>query len=140
MENMIDIGTLTSMKQLPVMQLNYGGAFTSMSSIEFDLGPMRCTGIWIHLKIVKSRCRNLSHPKQLKSYKGKSKPFPSELAQIERRNIKKRMASTTKIVNELQNKMNRKTLVAFRAMGAWNGHNYSHNYGSSGLNPGKSFS
>ena len=137
---MIDIGTLTSMKQLPVMQLNYGGAFTSMSSIEFDLGPMRCTGIWIHLKIVKSRCRNLSHPKQLKSYKGKSKPFPSELAQIERRNIKKRMASTTKIVNELQNKMNQKTLVAFRATGFTSGHSRGHSYGGSGVYPGKSFS
>ena len=106
---MIDIGTLTSMKQLPVMQLNYGGAFTSMSSIEFDLGPMRCTGIWIHLKIVKSRCRNLSHPKQLKSYKGKSKPFPSELAQIERLNIKKQMATNAKIVKELQNKVSKTT-------------------------------
>ena len=41
---MIDVGTLTSMKQLPVMQLNYGGAFTSFSSIEFDLRPLRCTG------------------------------------------------------------------------------------------------
>ena len=45
---MIDIGTLTSMKQLPVMQLNYGGAFNSLSSIEFDLGPLRCSGMRIH--------------------------------------------------------------------------------------------
>ena len=106
---MIDIGTLTSMKKLPVMQLNYGGAFTSMSSIEFDLGPMRCTGIWIHSQIVKSRCRNRCHSKRLISYKGKSKPFPSELAQIERRNIKKRMATTAKIVKELQNKVSKNT-------------------------------
>ena len=45
MQNMIDEGTLTSMKQLPVMQLNYGGSFTSISKIEFNLGPLRCTGI-----------------------------------------------------------------------------------------------
>ena len=45
---MIDVGTLTPMKQLPVMQLNYGGAFTSFSSIEFDLGPLRCTGMKIY--------------------------------------------------------------------------------------------
>ena len=45
---MIDIGTLTSMKQLPVMQLNYGGSFTSLSSIEFDLGPLRCSGMGIY--------------------------------------------------------------------------------------------
>ena len=44
MQNMIDIGILTSMKQLPVMQLNYGGAFITVSSIKYDLGPLKCTG------------------------------------------------------------------------------------------------
>ena len=45
----------------------------------------------------------------MKSHKGKSKPFPSELAQTERRNIKKRMAVTSKIVTELQNKISKTT-------------------------------
>ena len=45
----------------------------------------------------------------MKSHKGKSKPFPSELAQTERRNIKKRMAATSKIVTELQNKISKTT-------------------------------
>ena len=48
LQNMIDIGTLTSMKQLPVMQLSYGGAFTTISSIQFDLGPLRCSGMRIY--------------------------------------------------------------------------------------------
>ena len=105
----MDEGTITSMKQLPVMQLNYGGSFTTYSLIEFNLGPMRCSGIWIHSQIVESRCRNLCHPKRLISYKGKSKPFPSELAQIERLNIKKQMATNAKIVKELQNKVSKTT-------------------------------
>ena len=45
----------------------------------------------------------------MKSQKGKSKPFPSELAQTERRNIKKRMAATSKIITELQNKISKTT-------------------------------
>ena len=52
LENMKDIGVLTSMDQLPVKNLNYGGAFSSFGSIQFDLGPLICSG--------------------------KSKPYPSE--------------------------------------------------------------
>lgn len=52
LENMKDIGELTSMDQLPVKNLNYGGAFSSFGSIQFDLGPLICSG--------------------------KSKPYPSE--------------------------------------------------------------
>ena len=52
MQNMIDVGTLTSMKQLPVMQLNYGGAYTTISSIAYDLGPLKCTGTRLHIALL----------------------------------------------------------------------------------------
>ena len=45
----------------------------------------------------------------MKSHKGKSKPFPSELAQTERRNIKKRMAATAKTISDLQRKVSKAT-------------------------------
>ena len=45
----------------------------------------------------------------MKSHKGKSKPFPSELAQTERRNIKKRMAATAKTIADLQRKVSKTT-------------------------------
>ena len=44
LENMKDNGVLTSMDQLPVKKLNYGGAFSSFGSIQFDLGPLICSG------------------------------------------------------------------------------------------------
>ena len=39
---------------------------------------------------------------------GKSKPYPSELAQTERRNIKRRLADTSKAVTELTKLSNTK--------------------------------
>ena len=39
---------------------------------------------------------------------GKSKPYPSELAQTERRNIKRRLADTSKAVTELEKLSNTK--------------------------------
>ena len=44
LENMTDKGMLTSMENLPVKKLNYGGAFSSSSSIQFNLGPLVCSG------------------------------------------------------------------------------------------------
>ena len=35
---------LTSMENLPVKKLNYGGAFSSSSLIQFNLGPLVCSG------------------------------------------------------------------------------------------------
>ena len=39
-----DSGILTSMSQLPVMELNYGDSEYRHSWIEYDLGPLRCYG------------------------------------------------------------------------------------------------
>ena len=44
LENMTDMGVLNSMEHLPVKKLNYGGAFSSSSSIQFSLSPLVCSG------------------------------------------------------------------------------------------------
>ena len=48
----------------------------------------------------------------VESIQGKSKPYPSELAQTERRNIKKRLADTSKAVTELERLSNTKLAKA----------------------------
>lgn len=42
--NLTDFGVLTSMEQLPVTQLNYGGSSEIYAWIEYYLGPFKCTG------------------------------------------------------------------------------------------------
>ena len=50
----------------------------------------------------------------VESNQGKSKPYPSELAQTERRNIKKRLADTSKAVTELERLSNTKLAKALQ--------------------------
>ena len=42
--NLIDEGTFTDKNSLPVKSLQYGGSFTSSSSIKYILGPLVCSG------------------------------------------------------------------------------------------------
>ena len=40
----VDEGYLSQKEALPVMELSYGGSFSPISSIQYILGPLICTG------------------------------------------------------------------------------------------------
>ena len=40
----VDEGYLSQKEALPVMELSYGGSFSPISSIQYILGPLVCTG------------------------------------------------------------------------------------------------
>ena len=40
----VDEGVLTEKQALPVMKLSYGGSFPRISSINYILGPLVCSG------------------------------------------------------------------------------------------------
>ena len=42
--DIVDEGTLTDKKILPVKSLRYGGAYTRISSVKYILGPLVCIG------------------------------------------------------------------------------------------------
>ena len=42
--NQVDDGILTDKNSLPIKSLRYGGAYASISSVEYTLGPLVCSG------------------------------------------------------------------------------------------------
>ena len=74
--NQTDTGILTSMDKLPIFAVSYGGSLTPYSSINYNIGPLVCSG--------------------------KKGVFPSEADDIEKERIKSRLRN---LENELDDHM-----------------------------------
>ena len=73
--NVTDEGTLSS-DQLPIYGLRYGGSFTPYSSVQFDIGPLICSG--------------------------KNGTYPSEAGNLEKENLNRKLLELTNEIAEIK--------------------------------------
>ena len=86
--NVIDDGILSDKMSLPVMSLRYGGSVTGVSKIQYVLGPLLCSG--------------------------KAQPYPSEIVEIERNNLKENLSILSNKVKNIEKR--KEPVVAFRVI------------------------
>ena len=111
-----DGGVLTAKQALPVMKLNYGGSFSRISSINYTLGPLICSGE--SNTVFSSLLLLLVSTIIMLNYEGKSRPYPSEKEKVARDEMQSKIEEMRASIEELKNAP--KAVIAFRATCAKN--------------------